>query len=181
MNDQLIQVHNYLRTNGIMICFSGKLSQELIEEYGAAVRKYLEADDRPMNEVSTVFSIFIEQTQNIKNYCSRVQEHSLFEEIHQSSIVTIGKTAEGNYVQSGNLLLSNDAEQLKTRIDLLVGLDKTELKKLYKEKLKQELPSDSTGAGLGLIEIARKATQPLEYFVTPIDSTVSFFTLKACV
>jgi regulator of sigma D len=68
MNSTLLDVQNKLRQSGILICFSGRLSQGLIEEYGEAVKKYLETEDRPMNEIFNVFSIFIEQTQNIKNY-----------------------------------------------------------------------------------------------------------------
>ena len=181
MNDQLLHVQNYLRTNNILICFSGKLSQELIEEYGTAVKKYLEADERPLSEVATIFSVFIEQTQNIKNYCSQLANHPSYEEVNQSCIVTIGKTESGHYISSGNMLLNEDAKHLQGWIEQLIEKDKQELKRMFKERLKQDLPAGSAGAGLGLIDIARKASRPLEYSVTPLNEIASFFTLRVCV
>jgi hypothetical protein len=51
---------------------------------------------------------------------------------------------------------------------------------MYKECLRQET-AEGGGAGLGLIEIARKAREPLEYVVTEFDANLSFFILKAVV
>lgn len=39
MNNQLYEVQRFLQSNRILISFSGKLTQGLIEEYGAAVKK----------------------------------------------------------------------------------------------------------------------------------------------
>lgn len=181
MTDAMLQVQGFLREKGILICFSGKLSQELIEEYGAAVKKYLLAEDRPVDEVYQIFSIFIEQTQNIKNYCSKQQSDPDFEEINTSCIVTIGKTDEGSYISSGNLVRREDIANLTGRLDELQKLDKSAIRKLYKERLREELPPDAEGSGLGLIEMARKSSRPLTYTVTVINERLSFFTLRAIV
>jgi hypothetical protein len=181
MTNHLFEVQSFLRQNRILISFSGRLSQGLIEEYGAAVRKYLEDEERPTSEIREIFSIFIEQTQNIKNYCLSKQGSPSYEMIASSSIVTIGKEEDGSIVSSGNLVLNTDVEALTEKLKHLVKLDKTELKKLYKELLKRDLPEESGGAGIGLVEMARKSCKPLEYTVTRIDDEVSFFTLKAVV
>ena len=39
----------------------------------------------------------------------------------------------------------------------------------------------ATGAGLGLIDMARKATAPLEYSLHAIDDGLSFFSLRVAV
>ncbi|WP_284638061.1 SiaB family protein kinase [Paenibacillus silviterrae] len=181
MTNHLYEVQSFLRQKKILISFSGRLSQGLIEEYGAAVRKYLEDEERPTSEIREIFSIFIEQTQNIKNYCLSKQGSPSYERIASSSIVTIGKEEDGSIVSSGNLVENKDVEELKDKLKHLIGLDKAELKKLYKELLKRELPDGCSGAGIGLVEMARKTSKPLEYTVTRIDDEVSFFTLKAVV
>ncbi|MNI02148.1 hypothetical protein D3C73_550120 [compost metagenome] len=181
MHSQLFEVQSTLQSKGILISFSGRLSQGLIEEYGEAVKKYLEADDRPKNQVYHIFSIFIEQTQNIKNYCTRKQSGNYSDQIEQSCIVTIGKSEQGSFICSGNLVENQDLETLIGQIDELSTCDKDNLKKKYKEKLKQELPEGSLSAGIGLIEIARKASYPLEYSVTRLNDHLSFFTLQAVV
>jgi hypothetical protein len=181
LNTPLLELQGFLRDKGIMICFSGRLSQELIEEYGAAVKKYMETEDRPMNEIFNIFSIFIEQTQNIKNYCSSIAEDACFELVHQSSIITIGKTEQGSYISSGNYIKNEHVEKLTQRVEKLIPLDKTALKKLYKDQLREAPEDSSQGAGIGLIEMARKATVPLQFTVSPVDEQLSFFTLKAIV
>jgi len=182
MNNQLLEVQHLLHSQGILISFSGRLSQALIVEYGEAVKKYLETDNLPQNEVFNIFSVFIEQTQNINNYCASQSENPHCDRISQSSIVTIGKTEAGNYVCSGNIVENEDIDKLTAYIESIVKLDKQGLKELYKAKLKQDLPPGGTvGAGLGLLEMARKATLPLQYSTVVLDSSLSFFTLKAIV
>ncbi|MBW7456609.1 SiaB family protein kinase [Paenibacillus sepulcri] len=181
MLTDMLNVQHLLRSRGILISFTGKLSQALIVEYGEAVKSYLETENRPKNEVFNIFSLFIEQTQNINNYCAVKTESSNYEEIAHSSIVTIGKTGSGSFVCSGNLIENANSEALQTYLDTIISLDKTGLKTLYKTVLKQEVPEGSRGAGLGLIDMARKASAPLEYSIVKQDEALSFFTLKAIV
>lgn len=184
MNDNhLLEVRDLLRKNGILITFSGRLSQQLIEEYGEAVKTYLENEDQSTKEIIHTFSIFIEQTQNIKNYCATRPESAAKDRIAQSSIVTIGMNESGNFISSGNLVANADLPALTSRIDAILQLNKDELKKLYKERLRQGLSDNpaEAGAGVGLIDMARKASLPLEYSVTPQGDELSFFTLKAVV
>lgn len=180
-NQNLLGIQNVLRDNSVLISFSGKLSQGIIEELGEAVKKYLETEDVPKKEIFNIFSIFIEQTQNIKNYCFSKQEFKCYEQIAASCIVTIGKTEQGSFICSGNLLYKDDIGKVVETIDRLLAMDKDGLKKVYKETLKLDLQENATGAGLGLIDIARKASLPLEYSITNVDDQFSFFTLKAVV
>jgi hypothetical protein len=183
MNHKLLELQMLLRENGLLITFSGKFTQSIIEELGEAVKKYLETEERPQNAIFNLFSIFIEQTQNIKNYCSSKQGADYSDRISDSCIVTIGKTETGgNYVCSGNQIQNSDISKLVQVLEEINKLDKEELKKMYKNKRKQEVTSmEGPGAGLGLIDIARKVRQPLEYSFTEVDSQFSFFTLKAIV
>lgn len=181
ISNNLFELQKILNTNGLLISFSGRLSQGIIEELGEAVKKYLETEDRPKNDVFNIFSVFIEQTQNIKNYCESKKATAEYEKIANSCIVTIGKTGTANYICSGNIIEKIDAVKLADMIDQLIPMDKVALKKLYKEKLKQDVSPDSLGAGIGLIDIARKARLPLEYSVKDIDNDFSFFTIKAVV
>lgn len=182
MNHKLLELQTLLREHSLLITFSGKFTQSIIEELGEAVKKYLETEKRPQNAIFDLFSIFIEQTQNIKNYCSLMQDSDFGDRISESCIVTIGKTETGNYVCSGNQIQNRDTAKLIKALDQINLLDKEELKKMYKMKRKQDISAlEGSGAGLGLIDIARKVKQPLEYTITELDSQFSFFTLKATV
>ncbi|WP_218838250.1 SiaB family protein kinase [Bacillus sp. FJAT-45350] len=177
----LLNLQNLLRDEGVLISFSGRFSQSIIEELGAALKKYLEEENKPKNNIYNIFAIFIEQTQNIKNYCTLNQNHPNYEKFAQSCIVTIGIENETNYIHSGNLILNKDVNNLVEKVEALQKLNKDDLKKLFKEKRKESLILEEGSAGLGLIEIARKASSPLNYSITRIDDQFSFFTLKVLV
>lgn len=181
MEPNLFDLQKILQNYGILISFSGRFSQEIIEELGDAVKKYLETESISQNDTYNVFSIFIEQTQNIKNY-SGMKSNCLYgDKIANSGIVTIGKSEIGHFVSSGNLMERQDADALMAKLGIISSSDKVGLKKMYKEQLKKDIPLDSIGAGLGLIDMARKASRPIEYSLIKMDHEFSFFTLKVYV
>jgi len=182
IGNDLLDIQRTLRNHGLLISFSGRLTQAIIEELGAAVKKYLELEESPKSDIFNIFSIFIEQTQNVKNYCASKEGTDAYDLVSNSCIITIGKTeGGGNYICSGNLVENKEIQSLITKIDSIIPLDKTALKKLYKETLKKEITEQTNGAGLGLIDMARKANEPLAYSVAKVDEHYSFFTLKTIV
>jgi hypothetical protein len=60
-------------------------------------------------------------------------------------------------------------------------MSKDELKVHYKEQLRAEPEEGSKGAGLGFMEIARRASKPIEFDFTEVDADHSFFALKATI
>ena len=67
---------------------------------------------------------------------------------------------------------------LVQRIDLLNAMDELELKQAYKKTLREGSFSDKGGAGLGLIEIARKSTEKLRYDFDDTGEGRYFFTFN---
>lgn len=63
-------------------------------------------------------------------------------------------------------------------LEKLRGLDKAGLKAVYKEQSRKPREAGASGAGLGLIDMARKATRPLEYSLRAVDDTYFFFSLE---
>ena len=64
-------------------------------------------------------------------------------------------------------------------IDNINKLNKDDLNALYKKQIREGSLSEKGGAGLGLIDIARKTGRQLEYQFLPLqDNTNHFFLLK---
>ena len=57
-------------------------------------------------------------------------------------------------------------------------MSKEELKEFYKKTLNNGQMSKKGGGGLGMIDIARKTGEKLDYNFLEIDNKVSFFTLN---
>jgi hypothetical protein len=125
-----------------------------------------------------VFSVYIEMIQNIRQYAA------LHDDLDASATVVIGRRDESRYVVSaGNLVKAEDGEALVARIQELAALDKAALKAEYKAQLhKPRAQGVASGAGLGLIDIARRAGAPLEASLTPAAAPgQAFFSLSVVI
>lgn len=176
----LYDLKETFNTEGILICFAGPFSHSIIEELGNAVKHYLEDEAMTKDTMMDVFSTFVEQTQNVRNYARRKSEQGNRDWDFNSAIVVIGKGESGYEVISGNVVERNDITSALEKLEKLAGLDRKELKSLYKEQLRKT-PPPGEGPGLGMIEMARKASLPLVYSLREMDDRYSFFSLKAII
>lgn len=181
INENLHQLIGELTSYGIIVSFNGSFTQGIIEEIGIAITSYLQAEkNTDETDNHNVFSVYIEQAQNIKTYFLKKALVNDKQEISRrafESIIVIGRHKEQFFVCSGNLVHNDDAGKLRERIDYVNSLTKDQLKQFYKATLRR---TDNTfeSAGLGIIDMARKASCPLEYMFMARDEQYSFFTLK---
>lgn len=182
MGIDLYMMRRDFSENEIMICFNGPFSRSIIEELGHAIKRYMEAEPAQRSAMSDVFAVFVEQTQNIRNYAANKACIERDQQFWCSAIVVIAKDAGHYIVTSGNVVDNVDLPGLVSKVEQLQGLDKAGLKALYKEQLrKPRREGVETGAGLGLIDMARKASQPVSCAVRPIDGEHSFFSLMTVI
>ena len=169
-----------LANEEILICFAGPFSHSIIEELGTAVKRYLEAEQVTKTAMMNVFSVFVELTQNLKNYAERKAAGPPGGSQFSSSIVAIGRCGDKYVVSSGNVVLRADIVPVLARLELLAGLDRQALKTLYKEQLRRGGEA-GRGAGLGLIDLARSTSEPLQPSLRDIDEQTCFFSLRAVI
>ncbi|OWW21081.1 biofilm regulation protein kinase SiaB [Noviherbaspirillum denitrificans] len=171
----LQQTYNQQR---ILLCFNGPLTQSLIEEIGHALRNYMEREHATPSSAMDVFGAYIELTQNIRHYAARKGWDA--SAAAAAATVVIARDTEGRYVVSaGNILEAADGPALETRVNALAAMDKVQLKAQYKEQLRKPREEGATtGAGLGLIDLARKAAEPLSCSLRTLDDGRAFFSLR---
>lgn len=179
--DRLINIQKVLEENSILTCFSGRFSQRLIEEMGEAIKEHMQRDKKNKSQIYNVFSIFIEQCQNIRNYTLSKQGQDSYFEIAESSIVCIGKNNDNYFIWSGNVVENIDVDPLIQWLSLIKNSSKDELKELYKDKIKNSCEISDNGAGVGLISIARKSSRPIEYSFKEVNHGFSFYELKVSI
>lgn len=180
MNDfDLVRLKDELGERGILMSFSGPFSHSIIEELGKAVRNHLENAQLSRTTMMDVFAVYVEQAQNVGNYLRRWEQEPNGGRIANSGIVVIARDGERYVISSGNLIAPEDVAPLTAWLEQLRSLDKTGLKALHKEKMRQPL-SEAGGGGLGFIQMARKAAMPLQYALTTVDEWV-FFTLRVVI
>jgi hypothetical protein len=86
--------------------------------------------------------------------------------------------AESYRIITGNYIENGQVDIFRQKIDKINNMNDEELKTHYRDTLSHTQLSEKGGAGLGMIEIARKSGHKLDYRFDKIDENLSFFTLK---
>ena len=176
----LFSLRSIFQEQGVMICFNGPFSHSVIEELGKAVKRYLQSADAPKDRVADIFSVFIEQAQNMKNYTMREDLEVPETSPYRSGTLVIAREGEHYLVNSGNLVKAGDADSIGERLEALNAMDKDELRKLYKARLRQPV-EEGEGPGLGFVTMARKAAEPIRYSFRDMEDTFVFFNVAVLV
>ena len=174
----LYNLREQFDASGMMMCFNGPFSHSIIEEIGTALRNHLAAENIARAAVLDVFAVYIELAQNVRNYLTL---RGLGQGEPSASIITIARWGEGYAISSGNMILKEDAAPLCARIDAINSMTPEELKRNYKEQMRRDVQPDALGAGLGLLEIARRSSAPMRSELREVDQTYLFFSLTAYV
>jgi len=169
----LLAIREIFNRQNIMLCFNGPVTAPLIEEIGTALRKHMEGLEESPSAVCDVFSVYIEMAQNIRRYA----QAQAFE--NEASTILISRDALGHYVISAsNVVRQEDASALGERVGQLFPLDKEALKAAFKTQLRQPRSALTGSAGLGLIDMARKASAPLQHTLQMLDNGRALFSLR---
>lgn len=185
---QLMDMRAMLHSHGVIFAYSGYVTEPVLSGVGEALKQKLTIDDADTKTLRSVFAVFVEQMQNIIRYSAEKARSSpppaaddrALREIRYG-ILTIGKEGDDYVVCAGNLIERADVERLRAKLTRIRDMSKEELKALYKEQLRAEPEVGSKGAGLGFMEIARRASKPIEFDFTDVDGNHAFFALKATI
>ncbi|WPD21170.1 MAG: SiaB family protein kinase [Candidatus Electrothrix scaldis] len=168
--------YQYMEKHDVIISFKGKISQKLLISIGDVLKEKLSHKETSQKVVRKVFFIFIELGQNI-------YQHSFERDFIQENQIAIGvlfirECEEYFTVFAGNIVTPEEAEEIKEQCATINELNKDELKRHYKTKIKQDRADGKVGAGVGLISIVRKAEKPINVSTTPIDEAKTFLVLS---
>lgn len=176
--ENMLKFKQYLQDNGILFCYCGYMTEDILMGIGGAMKKKLELDDIDRKTSKSAFSVFVEQVQNVIRYSAEAEPEN--DEVQlKFGLLTVGQTDGKVFISCGNVILAQDVDRLKSSLENIKSLDRKGLKALWKETLKGETPEGSKGAGVGFIDIARRAKGGIEFDFTEVDANNSFFTLKA--
>lgn len=180
---EVYELRANLRRQGVVFAYSGYVTEGILSGVGDALKQKLVSEDADTKTLRSVFAVFVEQMQNIIRYSvERLPADDETEVLDISyGIVTIGNEADGYVVHAGNLILLSDVDNMRKRLSELRAMNREELRAAYKGQLRSETDAVSNSAGIGLIEIARRASKPIEFDFMRIDDQHAFFALKATV
>jgi len=121
-----------------------------------------------------LFMFVLESLQNIA-------KHGDHDKYGEMSLVSFSRTDDGYTITTGNIIASENVVHLKKRLDEVNNLDIKDIKDLYRQILNTSEFSKKGGAGLGLIEMAIKTGNKLDYDFVPVNDNFSYFILSKTV
>jgi len=168
---------------GVFLCYSGPTSHDVLLSTGSSLKQFLDENNIEKKRYYCIFSIYVELFENIMRYgvdcfCADIRMERCR---YPYGIITVGVNNDQFTIQSGNIIAVEQSSKLKKKLDLLKTMDPQVIRDYYREKRKQKCCESIKGAGLGLIEIFRKSSQPITYSFDYIDDFFMFYTLKAVI
>lgn len=173
----LINYHNQLQSKSIVLAYKGKMSDDLLDCILAMVEDKLSLVEPQMSLRRKVYTIIVEVLQNIYHHRDKSEPIPVELEDIDAVVFMLGKTDNGYTVVTGNYLPKLEVESLRGRIDFVNSLSPEELKAKYREALNNNQMTAKGGAGLGIIDIAKRSGEKLEYDFRPTDTSHTYFSL----
>lgn len=167
-------IHNKMEDNKLSLVYQGTFSQEITRAFISMTEHSMNKMEEEKSVKKKVFNVMVECLQNI---CKHSSEYEI-KGIEESSIFVVGLENDEYFICSGNHIFNEEVEKLVAMLEQVNAMDKEELKAYYKMIIKDGKISSKGGAGLGLIDMARKSGEKMEYSFDQIDDRLSFFTLQ---
>lgn len=173
----VFDIYDKMERNNILLSFKGEITSDLLTSILQIMENKMDNMQEEPKMKKKVYNVLVECLQNLYHHLDDVAESDGIDKV-RSAIFMIGKQETKYSIFTGNYILNENIHGLKSRLDEVNSLNKEELKEYYKKVLNNGEMSLKGGGGLGMIDIARKTGEKLEYNFLDIDNKVSFFTLN---
>ncbi len=168
------QLERIMAENNVYLIWSGHITPEVGKEVLSFTETKLAEDDIESNVRKRVFSILVEIIENVAKYSPGREA----EEKHGMPVAMIRLDSKTYTLTTGNLILNENVDMLREKLEDINKYDKKGLKELFRKSLSdQTIKSDSTG-NMGLIDMARKSGSKLEYQFDKVNDLYSYYILN---
>jgi len=174
----VFDIYDKMERNNILLSFKGEITSDLLTSILQIMENKMDNMQEEPKMKKKVYNVLVECLQNLYHHLDDVGASGESIDKIRSAIFMIGKLETKYSIFTGNYILNENIHGLKNRLDEVNSLNKEELKEYYKKVLNNGEMSLKGGGGLGMIDIARKTGEKLEYNFLEIDNKVSFFTLN---
>lgn len=169
--------YEQMNEEDVILAYKGAITSSLITNVLATIEARLDTISENSTVKKRIYNVLVESLQNLFHHID--EPPKVGQEILEDrfAIFIFSKISSGYKISTGNFIKLSKYQMLKDRIDQINYLSKDELKSLYKLILNNEEFSDKGGGGLGMIDIARKTGNRLEYKFFDFNNEYYFFCL----
>ena len=167
------------KTQGEVIYkYKGGVFQYVIEEALDNIERSLNLSNDENKIRKKVYNVFVESIQNLFHHVDRPPDSGGAELADNFGVIILARERQLLYrISTGNFITVDKVGSIKDRIEQVNSLNEQEIRMLYREILGNEGFSQKGGGGLGILDIARRTSNKLEYNIYPFDDEYIFFEL----
>ncbi|SDJ90871.1 hypothetical protein SAMN05421823_101392 [Catalinimonas alkaloidigena] len=176
----LRQFHQRMQADNVILAYRGDLSSNII----SCILQLAEVRFSEM-KVETLLrkrllNVLIESLQNVFHHADCEGPSRKYGD----SVLIISRILKRYFVFTGNYIVKEKSTQLSARLDKINLMSKEELRLNYRSILANKDFSrtrNRNGAGIGILDIARRSGNKIQYEIQPIDAEYDFFSMEVCI
>ncbi len=170
------QIFNFLEADNLCFAYSGSISDTITHKIIELTQFNIDSSRNFVKLKNKISFLLAECYQNVVRHGKIEIQHTSFHE--KSSAFFVRSIGTSFFITSANIVSNSTIEVVKEKLDRVNNLSPEELRLLQKQVLAQGKLSDRGGAGLGIIEMARKSGRKITYDFERINEDSSMFYLQ---
>ena len=165
----------------IILFYKGNVDSVIINHVLDTVEEKMIEVNEQSKLRKKVYNVLVESLQNLFHHVDRVPADFEDQTAEKYGLLAVFKIDSGYKIITGNFVHADNRERLEEKIKRINRSTNEEIKELYKFILNHQRISAKGGGGLGLVDIARKTGNKLDYTFKLYNDTYSFFYLNILV
>ena len=177
-------VENYFSEKpdgNIILFYKGNVDSDVINHILDTVEDKMASMNEQSRLRKKVYNVLVESLQNLYHHVDKVPADFEDQSADRFGMLAVKKVDGGYKIITGNFVHIDNVEKLEEKIKRINRSSREEIKELYKFILNHQRISAKGGGGLGLVDIARKTGNKLEYSFRKYNDLYSFFYLDILV
>lgn len=179
-NTSSFDLYNRIYNENVLLMYKGAITFDLVTSVIETLDRKVNMTESDKKVQKLFYSAAVECVHNLYHHMDEVKGH--FKEISEhdakSGLITVIAKEKYYNIITGNFIPTKHTYDLKDKIEEVNNTDKNGLRALYKETLSNGEFSEKGTAGLGLIQLARKTGERLNYKFDKVNSEYSYFTFQ---
>jgi len=168
--------------NNIILFYKGNVDSDVINHILDTVEdKMIQVNDQSRLR-KKVYNVLVESLQNLYHHVDVPLNNGKSDDCKSNfGIFILSKLDDAFRISTGNFIHHDRIPVIKGKIDKINSLSEEELKEFYKFVLNNQKFSEKGGGGLGLIDMARKSGNKLDYKFFKYSDDFEFFNLTVVI
>ena len=167
------QLERLMAENNVYLIWSGHITTDVEKEVLSFTETKLTEEDVELNLRRRIFSVLVEILENVAKYSPGKEPEEKF----GMPVAMIRLEDDVYTLTTGNLILNENVEELKGKLDNINEFDKVGLKELFRKSLSGQTIKSNTTGNMGLIDMARKSGSKLDYQFEQLNELYSYYVL----